>query len=109
MRPSKHVGNVLIAATAVLFAGGRFVPSHDKSGPVLTKAIEIVSAKPVLAPLPTTPAGKAKSAVSAIRTSVRKLSHPRALEDAFRSYFAYKAEHPAAVKKPLLYFVDYGL
>jgi hypothetical protein len=40
---------------------------------------------------------------------VRKLSHPEALEDAFKSYFAFKTAHPDEVKKPLLYFVDYGL
>ena len=32
-----------------------------------------------------------------------------ALESAFRSYFAFKSAHPDEVKKPLLYFVDYGL
>jgi hypothetical protein len=37
------------------------------------------------------------------------MSHPRALEDAFRSYFAYRAANPDRVKKPYLYFVDYGL
>ena len=32
-----------------------------------------------------------------------------ALRSAFRAYFAFKAEHPGKVKKPYLYFVDYGL
>jgi hypothetical protein len=32
-----------------------------------------------------------------------------ALESAFKSYFAFKSAHPDQVKKPLLYFVDYGL
>ena len=40
---------------------------------------------------------------------MRKLSDPRALKDAFNSYFAFKAAHPNDVKKPYLYFVDYGL
>jgi hypothetical protein len=40
---------------------------------------------------------------------VGPLSHPLALEEAFHGYFAYKAAHPADVKKPYLYFVDYGL
>ena len=31
------------------------------------------------------------------------------MEDAFHSYFAFKSAHPAEVKKPFLYFVDYGL
>jgi hypothetical protein len=40
---------------------------------------------------------------------VRPLSHPLALESAFKSYFAFKSAHPDQVTKPLLYFVDYGL
>ncbi|MEO5904671.1 MAG: murein L,D-transpeptidase catalytic domain-containing protein, partial [Gemmatimonadaceae bacterium] len=40
---------------------------------------------------------------------VEPLSHPRALEEAFHGYFAYKTAHPDDVKKPYLYFVDYGL
>jgi hypothetical protein len=56
------------------------------------------------------PLGEAtKAAVDAFKNVVRPLSHPAALEDAFKSYFAYKAAHPNEVKKPLLYFVDYGL
>jgi hypothetical protein len=103
----KYVGNVLIGMTAVVFAGGSyFLPDHDKNGPVLTAAVELVApkAKPAsdLAEMTT-------SAVDAFAASVTKLSHPEALEDAFRSYFAYKSEHPTDVKKPFLYFVDYGL
>ncbi|MDB4884291.1 MAG: hypothetical protein JWL95_3057, partial [Gemmatimonadetes bacterium] len=29
--------------------------------------------------------------------------------DAFKSYFAYKTAHPDEIRKPYLYFVDYGL
>jgi hypothetical protein len=52
---------------------------------------------------------KTNSAVQAFAAAVRPLSHPKALELAFHSYFTYKAAHPGEVKKPLLYFVDYGL
>lgn len=51
----------------------------------------------------------ARTALEALSSAVGPLSHPRALEDAFDSYFAFKAAHPEQVKKPLLYFVDYGL
>jgi hypothetical protein len=103
----KYLGNVLIGATAVVFAGGAYLlPDHDKNGPVLTAAVEFVAPK-------AQPANDLESitasAVEALSSSVRKLSHPEALEDAFRSYFAYKSENPAKVKKPYLYFVDYGL
>src|SRR3954466_3917110 len=107
MKLPKYVGNVLIGATAVVFAGGSyFLPDHDKNGPILSAAVELVApkAKPAsdLAVMTT-------SAVSAFTSGVAKLSHPTALEDAFRSYYAYKSSHPNDVKKPFLYFVDYGL
>jgi hypothetical protein len=54
-------------------------------------------------------AAKIDSALRALTSAVRPLSHPKALETAFRSYFAYMNAHPSDVKKPLLYFVDYGL
>jgi hypothetical protein len=54
-------------------------------------------------------ADETNSALEALASAVRPLSHPDALKDAFRSYFAYKAANPDQVKKPYLYFVDYGL
>jgi hypothetical protein len=105
--------NVLIGATAALFAGSRFVPGADQPGPVLTAATEIVTGKPAATPssavATTGSSAAAEVAVNALSALVRPLSHPNALQDAFKSYFAYKAEHPEDVKKPYLYFVDYGL
>jgi hypothetical protein len=119
-RPSARtlVQHTLLAATAALTVGSRFVPARQETGPVLTKAVELVGSAPVTAMVapsaspsdPTDAVGsETKAALDAFAASVHGLSHPRALEDAFRSYFAYKAAHPEAVKKPLLYFVDYGL
>src|SRR5438128_1898357 len=50
MRP-KYMQNVLVGASALLFAGSRFIsgPSHDQNGPVLNAAVHFVSAKPVAA------------------------------------------------------------
>ena len=48
-------------------------------------------------------------AIAALADAVEPLSSPLALEDAFRSYFAFKTAHPDEVRKPYLYFVDYGL
>ncbi len=50
-----------------------------------------------------------ESALGALATTVRPLSHPSALRDAFESYFAFKTAHPGEVREPYLYFVDYGL
>ena len=48
-------------------------------------------------------------AIDALAEAVRPLSSPHALQDAFRSYFAFKTAHPDEVRNPYLYFVDYGL
>jgi len=59
-----------------------------------------------------TPAKKmseAETALAALTGMVRKQSHPDALRLAFEAYYNYKAENPDEVRKPYLYFVDYGL
>ena len=54
-------------------------------------------------------AASTRAALNSFKDMVSGLSHSRALESAFRSYYAYQAKHPEKVRKPLLYFVDYGL
>jgi hypothetical protein len=49
------------------------------------------------------------AAVSALAPVARRLSDDAALRSAFRAYFNYKSAHPEAARKPILYFVDYGL
>ncbi len=111
MRPPRYLQNVLIGASALVFAGAELMPSHQKSGPVLDAAVTFVTAKPVglRAPAEGAVASVTKTALAALTGAVRPLSRPEALEDAFRSYFAYKTAHPDEVTKPYLYFVDYGL
>jgi hypothetical protein len=111
--PDKYLKNGLIGALAFILAGAYFVPGSDKRGPVLTTAVAFVSSKNLEAATDGATGGslaaRTTAAVSAFAKAVRPLSHPKALETAFRSYFAYKAAHPDEVRKPLLYFVDYGL
>lgn len=100
------------AAAAVLFGSASLVPGHEANGPVLTAATALVrgSSDTSLARVTAEPGMPSlKAALSALTSSVRKLSHPRALQDAFQSYYAYRAAHPNEVKRPYLYFVDYGL
>jgi hypothetical protein len=40
---------------------------------------------------------------------VTETSHPEALELTIQAYYRYRAEHPGAVRKPYLYYVDMGL
>lgn len=108
----EYVKNGLIGVLALLCVASRFVPGAQPAA--------LFAAPPVLmaATHTTAPAEKAgnsavaakiDSALRALTSAVRPLSHPKALETAFRSYFAYMSDHPSEVKKPLLYFVDYGL
>lgn len=113
MRLPTALQNGLIGATAVLFVGSRFIPGSDESGPVLTAAMAMISgpsdaSAAVPAPVNATVLRNTRTALDAFSRVVRPMSHPQALETAFRSYFAFKAEHPGRVKKPYLYFVDYG-
>lgn len=113
MRLHPYLQHGLIGATAVLVVGARYIPGADQPGPSLAAAAELVgrdigkwagdgreSDNLVLS--------KTNSALRAFTAAVLPLSHPKALETAFRSYFAFRAEHPDQVKKPYLYFVDYG-
>jgi hypothetical protein len=113
--PAKSVLNVVVGASALVFAGAKVTPGTDKSGPVLTAAIAFANGTldTTDAPRSTGAAGSIASvtnaALEAFAGAVRPLSRPQALEDAFRSYFAYRTAHPDEVRKPYLYFVDFGL
>jgi hypothetical protein len=82
----------LIGASAIILVAAGFITAHAEVRP----ADRAVTAN-------------TRSAVAALARAVRPLSHPKALETAFRSYFAYLSQHPQQVNKPYLYFVDYGL
>ena len=119
MQLNRYAQNALIGAAAVVLAGSEFLPGHEKSGPVLTAVSTALAAAPARDTMPAGTAavatssgglgGKVEAALGVFSGIVRPLSHPAALQDAFRSYFAFKAVHPDEVKKPYLYFVDYGL
>ena len=49
------------------------------------------------------------TALETLGKSVRRQSDPNALRMAFQAYYNYKAANPHKVKKPYLYYVDYGL
>ncbi|MGQ0814844.1 MAG: murein L,D-transpeptidase catalytic domain-containing protein [Gemmatimonadota bacterium] len=80
-----------------------------------TPARQSISAAPApvtLAPVVATPStndGLVETALSALASDVRNLSHSDALRMAFEAYYNYKAENPRRVRNPYFYFVDYGL
>lgn len=111
----EYVKNGSIGVLALLCVASRFTPgAHPTplfSGPAVAMAAPRAhDSTGVAAPAARTGvAAKIDSALHAFASAVRPLSHPKALETAFSSYFAYMSTHPSDVKKPLLYFVDYGL
>ncbi len=118
--PDKTLQGLIIAAAAVLVVGGGLMPRSPSAEPVLKTATAFVrgamtqadSAKAdstVVASPSSTEEAATTVALGKLASLVRPLSHPKALATAFHSYFAYKTAHPNEVKKPLLYFVDYGL
>jgi hypothetical protein len=108
----KYLKHGLVGAVALILAGASFLPGADSHGPLFGATTVLAATRPTISPDGTPNGGllaKSTAAVRAFAAAVRPLSHPKALEAAFRSYFAYEAAHPAEVRKPLLYFVDYGL
>ena len=118
MRKGFLAQNVLVGAAALVVAAGYFAPQRDHTGPVLNAAANFVkgtdsSAALTATTVTTTDGGEVsdvtETALNAFSSIVRGLSRPDALKAAFTSYFAYKTAHPEDVKKPYLYFVDFGL
>jgi hypothetical protein len=107
-----NVKNVLIGATAAAFVGAPHSPSFNQNGPVLNAAITFVTkhdSSAIGSAMAAAAKPESEVALETLKGVVGPLSHPRALEEAFHGYFAYKTAHPEDVKKPYLYFVDYGL
>ena len=114
MLQRKFLQNALIGSVAVAFGGAQIIPGANENGPVVKSAISIMAGDTVptnteKANVPTISLSKIATALSAFQNAVRPLSDSHALTDAFNSYFAYKTAHPDQVRKPYLYFVDYGL
>lgn len=107
MKLNHVISKVLIGSTTLAFGSARVaVADSVTAGAAPTQG---VAAQKSVAAATDLLATKAKAAVAALSSTVRRLSDPHALDAAFHSYFAFKAAHPDEVKKPFLYFVDYGL
>jgi hypothetical protein len=118
MRPYKYMKHVLIGATASLFVGSVLpatlaaapIRGATSTAPAPKKPSSLKKANPAVTATPANPtANLTKAALEALASSVGRLSNPKALESAFHAYYAFKAENPDEVRKPYLYFVDYGL
>ena len=116
MLHSKSTQRAFLGITALLLVSSQFVRNADARGPVLTRAMALASGagtRPIARADDSSSAlgvvtTATQAALAALAPRVEETSHPEALPDAFRSYYAYRAAHPEETK-PYLYFVDYGL
>lgn len=108
-RNAKH-GDVF-ASAAQMTAIAPAAPEAARATLVPTPAPVLAARPPVAVPAaaPARRASRAEAALAVLRRRVKRQSHPDALRYAFEAYFNYKSAHPEKVRKPYLYFVDYGL
>jgi L,D-transpeptidase-like protein len=110
----KYLQSAVIGLGALVFTGAHFAPRHggraSDARPVGFFATAVTGADSATRSTAATEISVATHrAIAALTDAVHPLSSPLALEDAFRSYFAFRTAHPSDVRKPYLYFVDYGL
>ena len=111
----KYLEGAVIGLGALAFTTARVAPAQHGTSST-SAVIAAFSAPRATSPdsghhgtSATAIASATQRAIAALGDAVRPLSSPHSLEDAFRSYFAFKTAHPEEVRKPYLYFVDYGL
>jgi hypothetical protein len=123
--------HLLMLAAAAAFIGASGAMANDVDhGPVKPTAAAAMRTAPAAAAAPARPPvvlqtaravlngvgvqsavekTQVQKALDALAGEVRRQSDPAALRMAFQAYYNYKAAHPEKVKKPYLYYVDYGL
>lgn len=101
---SNFVRNVLFGTAASLI-GGASVSMPLTAEPMHTTAKPVAAAPAAAA---SAVASESQQAFTTLSPVVAHLSNANALSTAFHAYYAYEAAHPDDVKKPYLYFVDFG-
>ena len=81
-------------------------PAPRRAGPALVAARAVLASAGIESGARET---EVRTALGRLADRVGRQSDPDALRMAFRAYFNYRAAHPEEVRKPYLYFVDYGL
>jgi hypothetical protein len=119
------MGSILLTLVSLVAPTVVGVPAARPSGaagsaaaaiaedPALLRVAEHVYARVVEAEVDAAgaavPAAAVELALTALEDQVKVRSHRDALRSAFTAYFAYRSAHPERVRKPYLYYVDYGL
>jgi hypothetical protein len=99
--PFLHSSATPLSASRGGSAPGAFAPRAGIAANALIPAPALAAA-PVVVP-------REEAALAILERRVAKQSHPEALRIAFEAYWRFRAAHPEQVKKPYLYFVDFGL
>src|SRR5687767_358625 len=94
------------AVAAVKPAPVAAAPAPRPNGAVLQTARAVLNGVGVESAAEKT---QVQTALETLSKSVRRQSDPAALRMAFQAYYNYKTANPGKVKKPYLYYVDYGL
>ncbi|MGH7552205.1 MAG: hypothetical protein ACREMQ_04170, partial [Longimicrobiales bacterium] len=115
----RFVRTTLLTLTAVLVVTGTDVQAQSPDARSSQEAADqwevalAAGASRAVTPAYGTHAGAREAdidaAVRALSPYVTRTSHPEALRIAFQAYHNYKAARPDLVRKPYLYFVDFGL
>lgn len=106
---------LVLGAGAVLVgfgaAGTKAAAPTVDAEPVVATAVSVAKVAAPVAPVaPANPAGVlVANALTELSAHVVKQSDPDALRSAVTAYYAFKAAHPEQIKKPYLYYIDYGL
>ena len=107
---TKTHGYLALAGMALLAgftAPERGVATPEPATPTAAPA---AAAAPVAVAAPVNAVTTAvEEALEALSGSVAEKSHPEALKMAFKAYYSFKSKNPDKVRKPYLYYVDYGL
>jgi hypothetical protein len=108
------VAMITLASSAALSSPMTGTVGATPAGTGSTAAPELAKvAAPAMAPVaPSVAAARAflvNTAIGSLASRVQMTSHSDALRLAFQAYYNFRAAHPDQVKKPYLYFVDYGL
>lgn len=106
---------MMLGASIVSVGFGTSSRGAVEATPTVTSAGNANTVAPIAAPVTVIePArgpleDKVHEAVSELSMFVKKQSSPAALRTAIQAYYRFKAENPDDVKKPYLYYIDYGL
>ena len=102
---------ILLLGVGAVFVG---LGASAKTPPVPATEVQplLAEAAPVVVPVAAPGSEReelVKSALTALSAHVARQSSKDALRSAVTAYYSFKAAHPEDVKKPYLYYIDYGL